>query len=165
MLALQAIGVCCQKVTEAEAMFQGGVTNLLLSNELIGIDKYERMAALQVAGANVTLIFDNALAIEQASKAAAAFNTVFDGALVEINVGQNRCGVNTKEEALILAKLVDASPYLPFRGLQACYLRTWIPLSVLFYIISSYTILFRRHTMAKLSIFVIGKRKKKSLKP
>src|SRR6185503_8271991 len=35
-VALGAIGVCCQKTSEAEAMVHGGVRDVLVSNEVVG---------------------------------------------------------------------------------------------------------------------------------
>ena len=36
-MARGAVGACCQKVSEAEAMVYGGVRNILVSNEVIGV--------------------------------------------------------------------------------------------------------------------------------
>ncbi|MBO0766649.1 MAG: alanine racemase, partial [Hyphomicrobiaceae bacterium] len=45
-LVLGAVGVCCQKVSEAEAMVEGGIGNVLVSNEVAGAAKIDRLAAL-----------------------------------------------------------------------------------------------------------------------
>ena len=39
-------GICCQKVSEAEAMVSGGVRDVLVSNEVTTPKKIERLAAL-----------------------------------------------------------------------------------------------------------------------
>ena len=44
-IALGAVGVCCQKVSEAEAMVEGGVPDVLIANEVIGATKLRRLAA------------------------------------------------------------------------------------------------------------------------
>ena len=41
-----AVGVCCQKVSEAEAMVEGGVPDVLVANEAVGAVKLKRLAAL-----------------------------------------------------------------------------------------------------------------------
>src|SRR4030065_355352 len=41
-----AVGVCCQKVSEAEAMVDGGVPDVLIANEVVGAPKLKRLAAL-----------------------------------------------------------------------------------------------------------------------
>ena len=45
-MAAGAVGVCCQKVSEAEALVSGGVTNVLISNEIVRVSKLDRLAAL-----------------------------------------------------------------------------------------------------------------------
>ncbi|GMF30364.1 unnamed protein product [Phytophthora fragariaefolia] len=115
----QAAGLCCQKVGEAEAMHRGGVRDLLLSNEVVGEGRYRRMAALVRGGATVTLVFDSAETVQQAASVAEDTNVHFR-ALVDVNVGQNRCGVDTAEEAVQLAKAIEAcAPRLEMVGIQA----------------------------------------------
>ena len=41
-----AVGQCCQKVGEAEALVRGGVRDVLVSNEVVGVHKLRRLAAL-----------------------------------------------------------------------------------------------------------------------
>ncbi|KAG6596049.1 D-threonine aldolase [Phytophthora cinnamomi] len=114
-----AVGLCCQKVGEAEAMFDGGVRDLLLSNEVYGARRYGRMARLAQGGAQVTLIFDSVETVQQAAKVAEDRNVHFR-ALVEVNVGQDRCGVDTVEEAVHLAKTIESfAPRLHMVGIQA----------------------------------------------
>lgn len=75
-------------------MSNGGILDLLLSNEIVGRSRYERMA--QVAKkSTVTLVFDSEEMISVASSVAVDTNVEFR-ALVDVNVGQNRCGVDTK---------------------------------------------------------------------
>src|SRR5438105_11108217 len=38
-VALGAVGVCCQKTSEAEAMVHAGVRDVLVSNEVVGAPK------------------------------------------------------------------------------------------------------------------------------
>src|SRR4029453_1707034 len=45
-VALGAVGVCCQKVAEAEIMVAGGIEDVLVSNEVAGARKLARLAAL-----------------------------------------------------------------------------------------------------------------------
>ena len=45
-IAAGAVGVCCQKVSEAAVMVEGGVQDVLVSNEVIGARKLDRLAAL-----------------------------------------------------------------------------------------------------------------------
>src|SRR5438046_8566952 len=45
-MELGAVGVCCQKVSEAEAMVYGGVKDVLVTNEIVGRQKLRRLMAL-----------------------------------------------------------------------------------------------------------------------
>jgi D-serine deaminase-like pyridoxal phosphate-dependent protein len=116
-LAIGAVGICCQKVSEAEAMIEGGIHDVLISNEIVGATKLARLAALGKK-ARVAVCVDDAANVDQL-EAAAAVARVTLGVLVEINVGSDRCGVAPGEPAVALAKHVAACPHLRFCGLQA----------------------------------------------
>ncbi|MGA2081658.1 MAG: DSD1 family PLP-dependent enzyme [Holophaga sp.] len=116
-IAAGAVGVCCQKVAEAEAMVQGGVRNVLVSNEIVGAGKLLRLAAL-AQEAWIGVCVDDAANVEQISEAAASLGVTLS-VLVEVNVGGNRCGVHPGEAVLQLAQLIAGSPGLRFAGLQA----------------------------------------------
>lgn len=116
-IALGAVGVCCQKVSEAEALVEGGVGDVLVANEVVGAAKVKRLAALRKQ-AQVAVCVDNAENVGEIAAAARAQDVVLD-VLVEINVGANRCGVEPGEPAVKLAQQIAASPSLRFAGLQA----------------------------------------------
>jgi 3-hydroxy-D-aspartate aldolase len=120
-MALGAVGVCCQKVSEAEALVDAGVTDVLVSNEVVDPRKLARLAAL-TERATIGVCVDNADAIDtlQAAAVARASGRSSEiGVLVEIDVGGNRCGVAPGEAALRLAERIAAAKGLRFRGLQA----------------------------------------------
>ena len=116
-IAAGAVGVCCQKVGEAEAMVYGGVPNVLVSNQVVGASKLVRLAAL-AKQARVSVCVDDARQVSDLDAAATAFGVRLP-VLVEINVGMDRCGVESGEPALVLAKQIAAAPGLRFTGLQA----------------------------------------------
>ncbi len=116
-IALGAVGVCCQKVSEAEALVEGGIGDVLIANEVVGAPKLKRLAAL-AGRAHVAVCADNAENIAALDAAARESGVRLD-VLVEINVGANRCGVEPGEPALALARKITASPSLRFAGLQA----------------------------------------------
>jgi 3-hydroxy-D-aspartate aldolase len=118
-IALGAVGVCCQKVSEAEAMVDGGVHDVLISNEIVGSQKISRLMAL-ARRARITVCVDDRENIAALSEATQAGNGTLD-VYVEINVGANRCGVAPGEPALELARQVAGAPGLRFAGLQAYY--------------------------------------------
>jgi D-serine deaminase-like pyridoxal phosphate-dependent protein len=116
-MALGAVGLCCQKVSEAQAMVDGGITDVLLSNEVAGAAKLDRLARL-AQRAKVGVCIDTADAVAEI-EAAAAKAGVEIGVLVEIDVGGRRCGVPPGEPAVRLAELIGRAPHLRFAGLQA----------------------------------------------
>jgi D-serine deaminase-like pyridoxal phosphate-dependent protein len=116
-IALGAAGVCCQKVSEAEAMVLGGVNDVLVSNEIVGAPKLGRLAAL-ARQAHITVCVDDADNVNELDAAAGAFDVRLD-VLVEIDVGAGRCGVTPGAAAVALAQRIATCHHLRFAGLQA----------------------------------------------
>ncbi len=112
-VALGAVGMCCQKVSEAEAMVDGGIGDVLVSNEIVGARKLERLAAL-ARRAKIGVCVDHA----QNVAAIAATGAQLD-VYVEIDVGMRRCGVQPGQPAVDLARKITAFNNLRFAGLQA----------------------------------------------
>jgi D-serine deaminase-like pyridoxal phosphate-dependent protein len=116
-VAAGAVGVCCQKVSEAEALAAGGVADVLVTNEIVGRTKLERLARL-AREAKVGVLADDAGNVEDLDSAARAEGVRLE-VLVELNVGADRCGVETGEGALALARAISARRNLRFGGLHA----------------------------------------------
>lgn len=116
-IALGAVGVCCQKTSEAEVLVAHGVKDVLVSNQVVGSTKLARLAGL-ARHASIGLCVDNAenaSAVAEACRAAETRMQIY----IEINVGANRCGVEPGQDALALARHVSRLPALEFMGLQA----------------------------------------------
>jgi 3-hydroxy-D-aspartate aldolase len=116
-IALGAVGQCVQKVGEAEALVRGGIKDVLVTNEIVGSGKLRRLAAL-ASEATIGICFDHPDQVDAASRAAGELGVELS-ALVEIDVGMGRCGVQPGAAALDLAKRIADAPNLNFRGLQA----------------------------------------------
>ncbi len=116
-IALGAVGVCCQKVSEAEALVDGGIDDVLITNEIVGDPKVERLAAL-ARRARIGVCVDHPLQVEQLARAAAALQAEVD-VYVELDVGQERCGVADANDVMALVAQVQSHPPLRFAGLQA----------------------------------------------
>ena len=116
-IAAGAVGVCCQKVSEAEALAQGGVADILVTNEVVGKQKLARLARL-VREAKVSVLVDDAGNVADLDAAARAEGVRLD-VLIEIDVGAHRCGIQPGEPALALARRVASSRSLRFAGLHA----------------------------------------------
>jgi len=116
-MELGAVGVCCQKVSEAEAMVYGGVKNVLVTNEIVGRQKLRRLMSL-AGSATIGVCADDPQQVADLEIAANEAGITLP-VYVEINMGGNRCGVEPGEPALDLARHIGDSPHLNFAGLQA----------------------------------------------
>ena len=116
-MAAGAVGVCCQKVSEAESLVARGVTDVLIANEVVGTGKLDRLAAL-ARKAKLGICVDALANVAEMNAAAARAGVRLD-VLVEINVGADRCGVAPGAAALALARAIADSTHLRFAGLQA----------------------------------------------
>ena len=109
-IAMGAVGMCCQKISEAEAMVEGGIGDVLVTNEIVGASKIERLAALS-RRARIGVCVDNAENVLQLKGALDVY--------VEVEVGMRRCGVAPGEPVVALAKEILRHKNLRFAGLQA----------------------------------------------
>ena len=117
-------GLTCATVSEAEQV-AGFCDDILIANEIVGADKCARVVALARglrlragagAGAGVSIAVDSRDGLEQIA-AATRGTEVTIGVLVDVNVGQERCGV-TPTEALVLARRVADTRGVALRGVM-----------------------------------------------
>ena len=113
-----AIGVCCQKVSEAEVFARGGIKDILVSNQVRDPLKIDRLARMPRLGAKVIVCVDDVANVADLSAAAQKHGTTLE-IFVEIDCGAGRCGVKTTDEVVAIAKAADAAEGLKFTGIQA----------------------------------------------
>jgi 3-hydroxy-D-aspartate aldolase len=113
-----SVGVCCQKVSEAEVFSRGGIKDVLVSNQVRDPLKIDRLARLPKLGARTIVCVDDVANVADLSAAAVKHGTMLE-VFVEIDCGAGRCGVKTPEEVVAIAKAVEAAPGLKFSGIQA----------------------------------------------
>ena len=115
LLKAGAIGGCVSKVSEAEVMAQAGIEDLLITSEIVGSPKVARLVQLVEQHPQIKVVVDSLTG-------ATALNQAMQGiqldVLIEIDVGQHRCGVQPGEEALQLAQQLADLPFLRLRGIQ-----------------------------------------------
>ncbi|MFM7347372.1 MAG: DSD1 family PLP-dependent enzyme [Tagaea sp.] len=116
-IAAGAVGVCCQKVGEAEIMVEGGVSDVLVTNEIVGAPKLARLAGL-AKFATIRTVADHPDALEALAAACAAAGVEI-GVLVECDLGMGRCGIADPAQAVALAKRALSVKGVRFDGLQA----------------------------------------------
>ena len=112
-----AIGITCQKISEAESIIsEGGINDVLITYNIFGKKKLRRLLALS-RKVNLSVVVDNIQCIE-------GLSSVFRNAestlrvLIECDTGAMRCGVVTPHEALDLAKVITRLPGIIFDGLM-----------------------------------------------
>ncbi len=113
-----AVGVCCQKVSEAEVFARGGIRDILVSNEVRDPSKIDRLARLPRLGARIMVCIDDLANVAELSAAARKYGTTLE-CLIEIDCGAGRCGVGTTAAVIEIAKAIDAAQALKFSGIQA----------------------------------------------
>ena len=116
-IAHGAVGICCQKVSEAQVFAHAGIADILVSNEVVGQAKIERLLALSEQTRLTVCVdhIDNARALHEAFFQTGKVLNV----LVEIDVGQGRCGIAPGAPAVQLIAAIHQMPGLSFQGLQA----------------------------------------------
>ncbi|MCE8531744.1 DSD1 family PLP-dependent enzyme [Ruegeria pomeroyi] len=114
-----AIGVCCQKVSEAEVFARAGIKEILVSNQVRDPGKIARLVQLpKLSGGEVIVCVDDVANVADLSAAAVKAGTRL-GVFVEIDCGAGRCGVTTTPAVVEIAKAVAQADNLTYRGIQA----------------------------------------------
>src|SRR6185312_8572573 len=112
-----ALGVCCAKLGEAEALAEGGVETILITSPVVTPQAIARLVALhgKIAGLAVTADNpDNVDALAAAFKGAGKPLPV----LVDIDPGIHRTGVASPEAAVALARKIKGTASLSYAGVQ-----------------------------------------------
>jgi D-serine deaminase-like pyridoxal phosphate-dependent protein len=113
-----AVGITCQKLGEVEVFTDAGVADdVLLTFNVLGRAKTERLMALSRRLKRLAVVFDNEVVARGLSEAAAR-HRVDVPFLIECDTGFGRNGVQTPDEALALAKSAMKLPGLRFEGLM-----------------------------------------------
>jgi len=114
-----AKGICVAKVSEAEVFVKDGIKDILITTEITGDVKIARLFELLKVAPKIRIVVDNGNVVQQlhSAHASAGLSEPID-VLVDLNVGQDRTGVNTIEEVVALAKVVEEVPSLNLIGIQ-----------------------------------------------
>lgn len=116
-MAKGAIGLTCQKVSEAEAFVNCGLAvDILIPYNIMGKPKLERLVAL-AKRTRLTVAADSAYTVDGLSAAASAAGITL-GVIVEVECGMDRTGVQSPAATTELAKRIDAAAGLELRGIM-----------------------------------------------
>ena len=111
-----AHGVTCAKLSEAEVMADGGITDILVANEIVGAKKIARLVNL-CKRADIMVCVDDKDNVEQIDRAASAAG-VRPRVLIEVDVGMGRAGVQPGAATVELASQISRFESIRFAGLQ-----------------------------------------------
>ncbi|MAC32659.1 MAG: threonine aldolase [Haliea sp.] len=113
-----AVGVCCAKLAEAEALAPEGIEDILLTSPIVTDHSHRRAVALAQKIKRLAVTVDHPdVAARLAETASNAGITL--PVLVDLNVGTMRTGILPGQLSTALAQQVDAAPSLIFEGFQA----------------------------------------------
>jgi len=115
LAAGSCVGLTCATVGEAEVA-AAFCDDILIANQVIGLDKCARVAILAKSGIDIKVAVDSELGLEQMSKAAQDTGTTV-GVLVEVNIGF-RAGTAPGEAAVALGRRMTDTPGVELRGLM-----------------------------------------------
>jgi D-serine deaminase-like pyridoxal phosphate-dependent protein len=115
-MALGAQGIAVQKLGEAEVMADAGIRDLLLTFNVVGLRKLERLAAL-ARRTDIAVTADSEAVVEGVDRAGIAAGRPIR-VLVECDTGAGRCGVQSPEATLRLARFITGQKGVQFDGLM-----------------------------------------------
>lgn len=115
-----AKGICVAKISEAEIFAEHGIDDILITTEIAGSVKIERLMNLVRKHPNIRIVVDNLNVVKQLNIAhGASLIPQKLNVLIDLNVGQDRTGVDTVDQVLALASAIaDASPSMRLIGIQ-----------------------------------------------
>lgn len=116
-LAAGAVGLCCAKIGEAEALADGGITGLLITSPVAAPGAIERLAALAKRAPDLVTVVDHPDVVQAIDRALGEADATLD-VLVDIDPGAHRTGVASAADAVALAHAIAAAPRLRYRGVQ-----------------------------------------------
>ena len=116
-IAAGAVGACCAKPGEAEALAAAGVTGLLITSPIASADVAERCAVLTRLDPGLMVVVDHPDGARFLQAACEETDTTI-GVLIDVDVGMGRTGVANPQSAAALADAIAGSDRLRFHGLQ-----------------------------------------------
>ena len=116
-IAAGAIGQCCAKLGEAEALAEGGVDGLHITSPVVSRPAMARLAALNARLASLTVVIDNAENARALAAAVAAEGGRLD-VIIDVDPGIRRTGVASPKAAVALAEVIAELPALRWSGVQ-----------------------------------------------
>ncbi len=115
-IAAGALGVCCAKLGEAEALGEAGIEGLHITSPVVTPQAIARLIELNAKVKGLMVVVDHPANVEALAAAAKAGQTL--QVIVDIDPGIHRTGVASPEAAVELAQLVAKHKALKYGGVQ-----------------------------------------------
>ncbi len=116
-VAAGAVGQCCAKMGEAEALADGGIGGLLITSPVTAPGALARLASLAVRSPGLMAVVDHPHVAERLNAALSNAGATLD-VLIDIDPGIRRTGVASADAAVALAEAIASLPQLTLRGVQ-----------------------------------------------
>jgi D-serine deaminase-like pyridoxal phosphate-dependent protein len=110
-------GPCCATLAEAEAMVDGGLSDVMLFTSVVTEPKLRRLAALNARAEGLIVVADDPSNVERLAEAAGRSGRSLR-VLVDVEVGGRRTGIADEQRAVELARLVEDLDGLEYAGVQ-----------------------------------------------
>jgi 3-hydroxy-D-aspartate aldolase len=110
-----AIGICCAKLGEAEALAAGGIENILITSPVVSKPAVARLALLNDRTNGLAVVIDHPdnVSMLQQAMGARSLNVYID-----VDPGIRRTGVASAADALELHQCIERAERLRYQGLQ-----------------------------------------------
>jgi 3-hydroxy-D-aspartate aldolase len=114
-----ALGLSVATIREAEAMAAAGINGMLITSELVGRPKIERLIKLLPKAPDTMVVVDNLANAQELNDAVAAIKLKLN-VMIDVDPGGKRTGVESGAPTIALAEKLMKLPHLKLRGFH-CY--------------------------------------------
>jgi len=114
MIQAGAVGVTCAKLGEAEALVDAGLDDILIANQIVGVQKVARLVNLAARAALTVAVDDRVHAVELGAAALQAGLRL--RVVIEVDIGLHRAGVSPGAPVVELARFISTQPGLELIG-------------------------------------------------
>ena len=115
-VAAGAVGVCCAKLGEAEALAAGGIEGLHVTSPVVAAPGLARLGELNKTSLRLSVVADDPSNVDALAKIATPERPL--GVFVDIDPGIHRTGVVSAEKAVEVAKRIQGHAALRYEGVQ-----------------------------------------------
>ena len=114
-IAAGAVGICCAKLGEGEALAAGGIDSILITSPVVTSPALDRLAALNARMRDLAVVVDTVSNVTALANVTAGVKL---NVLIDIDPGVRRTGVTSIDAAIEVLQAIQANPHLAYRGVQ-----------------------------------------------